>query len=187
MKGQTMLSRPISRTLAIASLATLGIVPVVAAQTNAPATPTRDSMQELLAEVRGLRAEIRQATDVSLRTQLLVARLQLQEQRINSLSRQLADVTRQLSENEQGRTAFAAQVAMFGKEDGTQSADERKALEHVWGPLKAQLKLMEKAESDLQAQQAYLTGLIAEEQSRWATFNTMLDELSKPAEVKTPR
>ena len=57
----------------------------------------------------------------------------------------------------------------------------------VVGPLKAQLKLMEKADVDLQAQQTYLTGLIAEEQARWATFNAMLDELGKPLEVKPRR
>ena len=54
----------------------------------------------------------------------------------------------------------------------------------VIGPLKAQLKLMEKSEADLQAQQTYLTGLIAEEQSRWTTFNAMLDEMGKAVEVK---
>ena len=40
---------------------------------------------------------------------------------------------------------------------------------------------------DLQAQQTYLTGLIAEEQSRWTTFNAMLDEMGKPVDVKTRR
>ena len=68
-----------------------------------------------------------------------------------------------------------------------QSADENEGLDKVLGPLKAQLKLMEKADPDLQAQQTYLTGLIAEEQSRWTTFNAMLDELAKPVEVKPRR
>ena len=42
-------------------------------------------MEELLAEVRSLRSEIRRASDTSIRAQLLVARLQVQEQRINTL------------------------------------------------------------------------------------------------------
>ena len=78
-------------------------------------------------------------------------------------------------------------MTMFTRDENTQSADEKDGLELVIGPLKAQLKLMEKAELNLQAQQTYLTGLIAEEQSRWTTFNAMLDEMGKSVDVKTRR
>jgi hypothetical protein len=43
---------------------------------------TVSSNDPLLAEVRALRADLNQATGASIRTQLLVARLTLQEQRI---------------------------------------------------------------------------------------------------------
>jgi len=45
----------------------------------------------LLAEVRALRAEVTQVTSAGIRTQVLVARLQLQEQRVLNAARQLAD------------------------------------------------------------------------------------------------
>src|SRR5215510_14034114 len=45
----------------------------------------------LLAEVRALRAEVNDATSASVRMQLLIARLQLQEGRVVAVSRQLAD------------------------------------------------------------------------------------------------
>jgi chromosome segregation ATPase len=182
-----MSTRPVRRTLAVVSLLTLGIVAVVSAQMGTSPSPSGDSMAQLVAEVRSLRAEIRHAADTSIRAQLLVGRLQLQEQRINSLTRQLADTQKQLGDNERGHAALAGQMTMFARDEDTQSVDERAGLELVIGPLKAQLKLMEKADRDLQAQQTYLTGLIAEEQSRWATFNAMLDELSKPVDLKTPR
>jgi hypothetical protein len=182
-----MFKRSTARIFTAVGVLTLGIVTVASAQTGTQASSAPDTMEQLLAEVRSLRAEVRHAADTSLRAQLLVARLQLQEQRINSLTRQLADTQKQLGDNERGRAAMAGPMAMFAQNEGTQSADEKEGLEMVVGPLKAQLKLMEKADVDLQAQQTYLTGLIAEEQARWATFNAMLDELGKPIEVKPRR
>jgi hypothetical protein len=174
-------------TLAAAIALTLGVVTAPFAQTGAPPSPQRGSMEELLAEVRGLRAEIRQASDTSIRAQLLVARLQVQEQRIASLNRRLVDVERQRSENERSRSAITAQMGIFAKAQEGQSPTEREEFEQVLGPIKAQMALMDKTETDLQTQHTYLTGLIADEQSRWTTFNAMLDELAKPVEARTKR
>lgn len=172
---------------AVAIVLTLGIVTVVSAQTNTPPSAPRGPMEELLAEVRSLRAEVRRAADTSIRAQLLVARLQLQEQRINSLTRQLVETQRQLSDNERARGAMAAPLAMFARDGNQQSAEEREGFDVVLGPLKAQLQQLERSDRDLQSQQTQLTNLIAEEQSRWTMFNAMLDELSKPVEARPSR
>src|SRR5262245_26659226 len=47
------------------------------------------TLDDLLSEIRGLRADLGQQSSATLRTQLLVARLTLQEQRINALGGQL--------------------------------------------------------------------------------------------------
>jgi len=120
-----MFTRLTVRHFAVAIVLTLGIVTVVSAQTNTPPSAPRGPMEELLAEVRSLRAEVRRAADTSIRAQLLVARLQLQEQRINSLTRQLVETQRQLSDNERARGAMAAPLAMFTRDDNQQSAEER--------------------------------------------------------------
>jgi chromosome segregation ATPase len=182
-----MFTRLTVQRLAVVVVLTLGIVTVVSAQTTTPASAPLASMEELLAEVRGLRAEVRRAAETSIRAQLLVARLQLQEQRITSLSRQLAETQRQLSDNERARSAMAAPLAMFTRDENQQSAAEREGLDHVLGPLKAQLQQLERSDRDLQSQQTQLTNLIADEQSRWTMFNAMLDELSKPVEVRPLR
>jgi chromosome segregation ATPase len=182
-----MFTRLTVRHFVVAIVLTLGIVTVVSAQTNTPPSAPSVSMEELLAEVRSLRAEVRRAADTSIRAQLLVARLQLQEQRIDSLSRQLAETQRHLSDNERARSAMAAPLAMFTKNENQESAAERDGLDHVLGPLKAQLDQLERSDRDLQSQQTQLTNLIAEEQSRWTMFNAMLDELSKPAEARPSR
>ena len=78
-------------------------------------------------------------------------------------------------------------MSMFEQEEHKHSDDEAEGFELIFGPLKAQLELLEKTDQDLKTQQTYLTGLITDEQSRWTTFNAMLDELGKTVEVKRPR
>jgi chromosome segregation ATPase len=172
------------RTVATVGALTLSLVTTPSGQLGSSTAPARDPMQELLTEVRGLRAEIRHASDASIRAQLLVARLQVQEQRINSLGRQLADVDRQLTDNERARSALAGQLSMFDRQERKPLGDEREGFEQILRPLKAQLALLEKTNQDLKSQQTYLSGLVTDEQSRWTTFNALLDELGKTVEVK---
>ena len=49
---------------------------------------------------------------------------------------------------------------------------------------KAQVALLEDRNQNLKMQRIYLTGLITDEQSRWTTFNALLDELGKTVEVE---
>ena len=72
----------------------IGMVAIAAGQGARPAVSPSD---DLLAEVRALRAEINQVAGESIRAQLFVARLQLQEQRVNEVTRQLSDVQSRLA------------------------------------------------------------------------------------------
>src|SRR4029453_3374789 len=86
----------------------VGIVALGAAVPGQTQTAAPSAMDALLAEVRGLRAEVHQAAGASIRTQLLVARLSLQEQRINGVAKQLTDVQTQ-------RAAIEVPTAQFDK------------------------------------------------------------------------
>lgn len=55
------------------------------------------SLDDVLVELRGIRADLAETSSASVRSQLLVARLQLQEQRINGLMRQIAEVQMQIA------------------------------------------------------------------------------------------
>jgi hypothetical protein len=171
------------RVIVAASLVTLCGAAIAAAQ-NAAAPPARDPMMELLAEVRGLRAEMRSASDASIRAQLLVARLQLQEQRITTLSRQLVEAQRQLADNDKARGQLKAQMTMFGKDDPTESSSDKEGRDVVMRPLKSVLEQLDKADQDLKMQETSLLGLIAEEQAHWSAFNARLDELAKHIETR---
>ena len=81
----------------IAFAAVVGLLMIAASQaanTQPPPSPTAGDA--LLTEVRGLRNDLNQAASASIRTQLLVARLQLQEQRVNNMIRR-ADTLREAS------------------------------------------------------------------------------------------
>src|SRR5688572_14495019 len=66
-------------------LITLAIGSTLVAQSST----TIDPIRELLVEVRGLRAAMERSATVGARIQLLVARVQLQEQRIAEVSRRI--------------------------------------------------------------------------------------------------
>src|SRR5260370_19321513 len=114
-----MLNARLWRLFAIASSAVIAGITISAAQTATPSGSTNSPIDQLLAEVRGLRAEVNQAASASVRAQLLVARLQLQEQRINVLAGQLAEVRRLITATESGQTPMANQLKSL--EDSSRS------------------------------------------------------------------
>src|SRR5205085_1827588 len=64
----------------------------------------------LIAEVRGLRTDLNQSAATTIRSQLLVARLSLQEQRINGIAKQLNDVQTQRIALDNGAMQMEAHV-----------------------------------------------------------------------------
>jgi chromosome segregation ATPase len=146
---------------------------------STPATLTPDP---LLAEVRGLRADLHQAAGASIRAQLLVARLQLQEQRITVLGGQLADVRRQLSEKESA--AFPTAESVKRLEEAVQRAsardpEQQREIEAALAGNKATLAQMQREIAKLRSQEAGLQNSIATEQNRWSDFNARIDELER--------
>jgi chromosome segregation ATPase len=135
----------------------------------------------LLAEVKALRAELNQAAGTSIRTQLLVARLQLQEQRINTVAKQLTDVQAQRTGNDFGLTQMAARIKQLEESgrDGSMPADARKGLEQEAQSMKAPMNQMRQRSQELSAQESTLSGQLASEQSRWMDFNGRLDEIER--------
>ena len=167
--------------LLVILVAAVGIVAAQSAVTTAPRTD-RSSSDELLAEVRGLRADLQQAATISVRAQLLVARLQLQEQRINVVAGQVAEVRRRLTDGRQtGQLPLAEQLKRLEDETrgGSVSTEEQKHLESMIPLLKAQLGQMQKEERQLRLQETELSSQLATEQGRWMDFNSRLDELER--------
>ena len=154
-----------------------GTIAVAAAQGQRPAA----SLDDLLSEVRGLRADINQSAGASIRAQLLMGRLQLQEQRTNTVVSQLADVRRLLSEVERRRDSDTTQLKRI--EEALQSPNtpqpQRKELEQDAGHFRSMLAQHQREEQRLRSQESELAGALAAEQGRWLDFNARLDELER--------
>jgi hypothetical protein len=142
------------------------------------AQPPRDPAPDpLLAEIQAMRAELSELLGHAIRAQLLVARLQLQEQRTNGVVRQLQDLDGRLRENAKTREQVAAGMKMFGVTDPNAPPDG--APDFFVEMFRGGLEQAAKTEADLYQQQADLMRLLAEEQARWRALNTQLDELER--------
>jgi chromosome segregation ATPase len=157
----------------------LAVVAVVRGQAGQPPAPARNQMDELLTEVRAIRADLDRAAAASLRGQLLGMRLQLQEQRISTISRQLSDVQQRLRANQQTRVSIASALKMFAGEKEQASGEMQKQMDIVFGPLKQQLALLDKADADLRNEEATLLAQLQDEQNRWTGFNGQIEELER--------
>jgi hypothetical protein len=141
------------------------------------AQPPQDPAPDpLLVEIRAMRAELNELLGNAIRAQLLVSRLQLQEQRTNGVVRQLQDLDGRLLENAKSREQAAAVMKMFGMTDPDVPPD---GADSFVGLLRGGLEQAAKTEAELHQQQADLMRLLAEEQARWRALNAQLDEIER--------
>jgi hypothetical protein len=182
----------LSRRSVIVGIVMLGLVAGLSAQAGQNGQ-TITGFSDLLADVRGLRADLNQAAGASMRAQLLVARLSLQEQRIATLGKQLTDVQAQLLTAVHEHTDIEAQIKRFSEEaaDGSFLSlpiEQRRDLESHIREMKASLLPQKQlAEQQLRTQESELAAVIAGEQSRWSDFNARLDEIERSLPAAKPR
>lgn len=172
-------------TLGIMCVVAAGLVSGVSGQTQRPPASASASMDDLLAEVRALRAELNQAAGASIRAQLLVGRLQLQEHRINTIVQQMTSTREQLAGVERTRAVIGPQLKALEEEArnrGVAAAEENAA-----HPVKALFEEQLKREKELRAQESSLSALLATEQARWVEFNDRLDEIERELQKRLPR
>lgn len=142
---------------------------------QAPATSPRPaSMDDLVAEVRALRTEMRQATESGLRAQLLVARLQVEEQRIAGLARQLSETEQQMRALEGARNPWLEQMLKEFDKNPPQPGEV-----DMMAGFRAQLEKIQNGDPVLTERQATLSRQLADEQARWVAFNAQLEALEK--------
>jgi chromosome segregation ATPase len=165
--------------LGIAVVAAAGLVTMAASRTaNPQAPPSPNPADALLAEVRGLRNDLNQAAGASIRTQLLVARLQLQEQRTNTVARQLSDVQAQIS-----TSGLAPMVARMRQLEsmlrGALPQEERTSAEQEMAELRTAMEDAQRRADALAAQEATLSNAFGTEQARWLELSERLDQIER--------
>ncbi len=154
------------------AFAAIAIIAATAAsgQQAPPVDPT-------VAELRAMRADLNQRLEANIRVQLLVARLTLQEQRTSDVVRQLSDVSEKMRTHEQTKAQMEGVSKMFG--DLTAVKPEEEEGNFLLSTLRAQRDAVAKTETDLKQRHSELTTALAQEQARWAAFNTQLAELER--------
>ena len=169
--------------LVIGVLASVGGV-LLAQGNRLPVDPS--PQDALLAEFRALRAEVRQVAAAGIRTQLLVARLQLQEQRVFTLARQLTDAQNALA---------TARLEIAGEQARVRQLEDAKsrgpsgpgwlALQQAIRDAGSQIEHQQRQEQQLQAQETELRKAANDAQGRWSAFSGQLDALERSLEPES--
>ena len=166
------------RTVSAISLIVLGVVVVLSAQSGSSTATSTNS--ELLAEVRGLRADLVKAAHDSGRIQLLSARLSIEGQRLNGLSQQLIVVRDDLAKVTSDRMDVEARLGQIDT-SLTRAApiDPQKDAYDFRSELANRLSGLRARESQLRAHESDVSTLLAGEERRWLDFNSRLDDLER--------
>jgi len=144
------------------------------------AATSPDVLSALLVEVRGLRAAMEQMASAGPRVQLALGRLQLQEQRVNTLVRRLEEIKARLPSAQLQLAEAGEQLNRFEKmsRDAPDPAHRRDA-EDALPDLKRRTGYASQEVQRLQTEEATVTQEIAAEQNRWTEFNQRLEELER--------
>jgi hypothetical protein len=149
-----------------------------------PAAPRPATLDDVLGELRAFRSELKDSATTSLRAQLLLARLQLQEQRVNTLWRQLSEVEDKIQVAAKEGAAPEHILKMMGIQPGTEPPAQMAPMLEMF---KAQTAAAEKAHMDLQQRQAELTQLMTSEQSQWTALFAEIAALEKALTAVKPK
>jgi hypothetical protein len=165
------------RLMAVGTCLALLVVGVVSGQGQRP----RATLDDLLAEMRALRADLNQSSTATIRAQLVVGRAQVQEQRIAMLSRELTDTQNLLRGASAQRERTTSTLADLEErlQSGRVIQERRAGFEEDLVTIKGRLLFEQQRESALRSREGELTHMLALEQNRWLEFNSRLDELER--------
>jgi chromosome segregation ATPase len=180
-RKEHVMSRVSSRSWLIpAALAGLVVLGTTAGG-QTPQQPNQDALGASLVEVRALRSAIEQMTTVGPSIQLAMGRLQLQEQRINTIVRR-ADVLRDaLSAAHKRAGELRDRVGNMQRafESSTEPLN-RSAIEGELPIVKQDLARATAEVQRLQQEESEAAAQVSAEQTRWAEINQRLEELDRP-------
>jgi hypothetical protein len=136
-------------------------------------------LDDLLTEVRALRADLNQTSSVSTRALLLAARVQVQEHRIAEANRQLAELQRETDMVTRRREGMTDALRAQEDRRSTLPAPQRTELDEQIRASVERLQAETQRESALRQRQMDAATTLLSEQNRWSDFNSRLDELER--------
>jgi predicted nucleic acid-binding Zn-ribbon protein len=159
----------------------LWIVSAAQAQTQAPATPT---LETLLKEVHQLRLALERSAQIAPRIQIAVERLKLQQEQVARTAQQLDELRRDLDRRRSEQAMIQRRVQAIESQAG-QAVDpgQRRDLEEGVKMSKLEAEQTEKALQQMQAREGELTGQLQTEQTRLTELNDRLDQIERALSV----
>lgn len=164
-------------TASVALLVALLAIVLAAQRGNAQESPS--VLPALLTEVRGLRQAMEQMAAAGPRVQLALGRLQLQEQRVNTLVRRLETVRDSLSAAQRELGQHEGQLAQFDAVMKDPTNPEREQVTHMVTTFRREVARSSADVQRLTAEESSVAADIASEQSRWTELNGRLEELER--------
>jgi hypothetical protein len=139
-----------------------------------------DDMKALVAEVRALRLAVERTSAQTSQAQLLLGRVQLQENRLATLGRQFQEARTRLVDAQMAQQESEQQLqqnALHARD--VQDPQERLALEGRIQQLKNEVARHQARTAQLQIDETGALQALTTEQQRWSDFSDRLGELER--------
>lgn len=161
----------------------IALIVTAIAATATRAQEPQGILPSLLVEVRGLRAAIEQMAAAGPRVQLALGRLQLQEQRLNTLVMKLDGIREKLAMSQhraaQNQLQLEQVESAIRDAPNAPTAEERKETTHMLVALKTEIANSQGEIQRLTVEEASASADVANEQNRWNELNQRLEELER--------
>jgi hypothetical protein len=152
----------------------------MAAVAQSGSAPDNATLQSLLAEVRQLRMAVERAASVLPQTQVLLQRTQLQQQHVETLSRQLEQLRDQITKSSVEDDHFAAEVRdTEARASQEQDTNRRREVELRLKSAKAQMEQEAIRDQRQRARESQLAGQLQNEQGKLSELQERLDALER--------
>ena len=163
------------RTVWMMGLGALALAGVAQGQAQRPDA----TLDELVVEVQALRAEMNQAAAASIRAQLLVGRLQMEDQRIAGIVRELEAVQSDLAANAQARAEVASRLKQLEEAVLAATNDVREEAEKQLTAAKTVAQQVDRRQQTLKRRESGLAKELQEDQARWQEINARLENFEQ--------
>ena len=145
--------------------------------------PDRQMLEQLVSEVRQLRLAIERTNSVSSRLQIILQRIQLQQNQVNRISGQLEVVRNQIATSEADQSQASSNLtAIESRIEQEQNPNTQKMLQEQQRVMKALVEQKSRVVQDERTREAELTSSIQIEQGKLGELQTRLDSLEKVIE-----
>jgi len=145
-------------------------------------------LEALLEEVRQLRQDLRTTSVTSVRAQILLHRVQIQEAAVARLSQKAESAQARLGESQSAQQRVADQIhALENRKQSSSDSREEQELEHALENLKHNLQQFDREVQQRQAKASEAEEQLRSEQDKLSELEDQLERLDKELERSVGR